>query len=107
MTILELIRFGLKELRRKPLSMMVATAAPHALGLVFLFTFNAGRSSTVSDPIQEWRSFSSATKLLFISAIAINSWVPFALGQAGISSIVAAHDRGQQPDSREVFDVIL
>jgi hypothetical protein len=72
------------------------------------FVFSDPTASTPNaDPTQIWRSMSVLRKFAVFAMIPLNTWIPFALGQAGVAWMVAAGIRGQDFGFIDVLRVVL
>jgi len=110
MSTVQLLRSGIQQFVRHPFSMLAVTAIPHLIGLVFLVLFVStlpGRTVADFNPIEVWHSMSATRKLLMFALLPLNTWLPFAVGLAGVSWIITEDSRGDVPEDFELIRSIL
>ena len=110
MSTVQLLRSGAQQFVRHPVSMLAVTAIPHLIGLLLLVLFvstHPARTGPDFDPVMVWRSMSVTRKLLTLALMPLNTWLPFAVGLAGVSWIIDRDSREQVPGQFGLLETIL
>lgn len=104
----ELLRQGLRQFAKHPLLMLALCGVPHAIGFVLLVAFvSCDPSQYGSDYSQMWQAMSPLSKALVFLMIPLNSWLPFALGQVGITRIAELEADGELVTADEPVGAML